>query len=355
MAVGETRFKTISDIGIDDRPQKVAFVALERFSMIALASAIDPLRLANRILGQDLFEWSVYSLDGNPVNSSNNIEISADAHIEELDKADIVLVVSGVDVEKIPSSPVLRRKLRDLNSRGAILGSLCTAAYILAQYNLLDGYRCTIHWKNLRSFREEFPDIDISSDIFEIDRKRMTCAGGTAALDMMLMYIATYQSVALAHEVAEIALHQQIRTGEETQRYDLESRLGINNRNVLAAVATMNDHIEEPLSCQQLAVMMNISSRQLERLFRKYFNATPGQYYLRLRLESARDLLRRTNRPILDVAVACGFTSTSHFTKCYREHFGLTPTKERQGLFWSLGRKDDPRSVEKLLVDPQGD
>lgn len=340
MAVGETRFKKNSDIEVDDQPQKVAFVVLERFSMIALASAIDPLRLANRVLGRTLFEWSVYSLDGSPVYSSNNIEISVDASVEELKTADIVLVVTGVDVEKIPPSPLLRRTLRDLNSRGAILGSLCTAAYILAKNGLLNGYRCTIHWKNLRSFREEFPDIHISNDIFEIDRKRMTCAGGTAALDMMLMYIATYQSVALAQEVAEITLHQQIRTGEETQRYDLESRLGINNRNVLAAVATMNDHIEEPLSCQQLAVRMNISSRQLERLFRKYFDATPGQYYLRLRLEAARDLLRRTNRPILDVAVACGFTSTSHFTKCYREHFGLTPTKERQSMFWAYGRKN---------------
>lgn len=347
MAVGETRFKTSSDIDFDDHPQKVAFVVLERFSMIALASAVDPLRLANRVLGRDLFEWTVYSLDGNPINSSNNIEISADAPLEDLNSADIVLIVTGVDVEKIPPSPLLRRKLRDLNSRGAILGSLCTGAYLLAKYSLLDGYRSTIHWKNLRSFREEFPDINISHDIFEIDRKRMTCAGGTAALDMMLMYIATHQSVPLAHEVAEIALHQQIRTGEETQRYDLESRLGINNRNVLAAVATMNEHIEDPLSCQQLAVKMNISSRQLERLFRRYFDATPGQYYLRLRLEAARDLLRRTNRPILDVAVACGFTSTSHFTKCYREHFGLTPTKERQGMFWSRGRKKEESAAQK--------
>ncbi len=338
MAVGETRFKTCSDI--DDKPQKVAFIVLERFSMIALAAAIDPLRLANRILERDLFEWTIYSLDGQPVRSSNHIDIAADASLDLLDSADIVLVVTGIDVERVQPSPLLGQKLRMLNARGAILGSLCTAAYLLAQYNLLDGYRCTIHWENLRSFREEFPDIDVSNDIFEIDRKRMTCAGGTAALDMMLMYIATFQSVSVAQEVAEVTLHQQIRTGEETQRYDLENRLGINNRNVLAAVAAMNDHVEDPLSCQQLAMMMNISSRQLERLFRKYFDSTPGQYYLKLRLEAARDLLRRTNRPILDVAVACGFTSTSHFTKCYREHFGPTPTKERQNMFWAAGNKN---------------
>ncbi|MCV6547227.1 MAG: GlxA family transcriptional regulator [Cohaesibacter sp.] len=338
MAVGETRFKTRS--AIDDKPQKVAFIILERFSMIALSSAIDPLRLANRVLGRELFEWELYSLDGNPVCSSNEIEVAVNASLDTLDSADLVFVVTGIDVERIELSPLLGQKLRGLAARGAILGSLCTAAYLLAKYNLLNGYRCTIHWENLRSFKEEFPEIEVSDDIFEIDRKRMTCAGGTAALDMMLMYIATFESVSLAQEIAEVTLHQQIRTGEETQRYDLENRLGVNNRNVLATIAAMNDHIEDPLSCQQLAMMMNISSRQLERLFRKYFDTTPGQYYLRLRLEAARDLLRRTNRAILDVAVVCGFTSTSHFTKCYREHFGHTPTKERQNFFWSPGNKN---------------
>ncbi|MCT4655188.1 MAG: GlxA family transcriptional regulator [Cohaesibacter sp.] len=337
MAVGETHFRAYS--GDKDRAQHVAFIIFDRFSMVALASAIDPLRLANRVLQHELFTWSIHSVDGGPVMSSNHIEVSADAPLSELEEADIALLVTGIQVERITPPPLVGQKLRKLASRGTILGSLCTATHLLAKFNLLDDYRCTIHWENLRSFREEFPHIELSNDIFEIDRKRMTCAGGTAAMDMMLMYIAYSQSISLAQEVAEVALHQQIRTGEETQRYDLESRLGVNNQKVLAAVSAMNDHIEDPLSCQQLAMTLDISSRQLERLFRKYFDSTPGQYYLRLRLEAARNLLRRTNQAILDITIACGFTSTSHFTKCYREHFGHTPTMERQNIFKEPAKK----------------
>ncbi|MTI43564.1 AraC family transcriptional regulator with amidase-like domain [Roseibium hamelinense] len=315
--------------------QTIALVMLDRFSMNAFASVIEPLRLANRLIGRDYYRWNTYSLDGNPVEASNGCKVAVDFSLKELNDADITLLCSGIDVERLPLDPELGTKLRRLNAMGRTFGAVCTGAYVLARYNLLDGRRCTIHWENLRSLREEFPNVEVTSDIFAIDRNCITCAGGMASLDMMLRMIAIQHGAYLAHEVAEVSLYQNMRSGESAQRHDIEARTGISNAKILDAIRIMDLHIEDPLSCQQLAMTVNLSPRQLERLFRRHFNCTPGQYYLRLRLETARDLLRRTSRPVLDVALACGFASTSHFTKCYRERFLCTPTEERQSYQWA--------------------
>lgn len=319
----------------DESGQKIAFVLMERFSMNAFASVIEPVRIANRLLGREYYQWTTYSLDGNPVTASNGCEVAVKKSIRDLHDADITLLCTGIDVERLPLDTELGNKLRRLNAMGRTFGAICTGAYLLARYHLLDGRRCTIHWENLRSLREEFPDVEVTSDIFAIDRNCITCAGGMASLDMMLRLIAIQHGAYLAHEVAEVALYQNMRSGESAQRHDIETRTGISNAKILDAIRIMDLHIEDPLSCQQLAMTVNLSPRQLERLFRRHFNCTPGQYYLRLRLETARDLLRRTSRPVLDVALACGFASTSHFTKCYRERFLCTPTEERQSYQWA--------------------
>jgi transcriptional regulator GlxA family with amidase domain len=330
----------------DIETQRVALVLLDQFSMIAFTSTIEPIRIANRVLGRDFYDWKTYSLDGAPVTASNGCKLSVDGSVSELQDADITLICAGVDVERVSLPRDLGVTLRRLNARGRTYGAICTGSYVLARYHLLEGRRCTIHWENIRSFREEFPDIDISADLFAIDRNCITCAGGMAALDMMLRVIAIQHGAYLAHEVAEVALYQNMRSGESAQRHDLESRTGISNVKILDAIRIMDLHIEDPLSCQQLAMTVNLSPRQLERLFRRHFDCTPGQYYLKLRLETARDLLRRTNRAVLDVAIACGFASTSHFTKCYRERYGCTPTEERQSYFWAQGpRKAAARQV----------
>ncbi|MBO6756962.1 MAG: GlxA family transcriptional regulator [Roseibium sp.] len=315
--------------------QTIAFVVMDRLSLIAFSSVVEPLRLANRLIGREFYRWTTYSLDGNPVVASNGIEINVDKSIKDLVDADITLLCTGLDVERLPLDPALGNRLRRLNATGRTFGAICTGAYLLARYNLLDGRRCTIHWENLRSLREEFPHVEVSSDIYAIDRNCITCAGGMASLDMMLRLIAIQHGAYLAHEIAEVALYQNMRSGESAQRHDIEARTGISNAKILDAIRIMDLHIEDPLSCQQLAMTVSLSPRQLERLFRRHFNCTPGQYYLRLRLETARDLLRRTSRPVLDVALACGFASTSHFTKCYRERFLCTPTEERQSYQWA--------------------
>jgi len=330
--------------------KSIAIIVLDQFSLIAYTSTIEPIRLANRVLGEDHYRWKTYSLDGDTVQASNGCRISVDGSIADLDDADITLICSGVDVERVVLPRELGTKLRRLNARGRTYGAVCTGSYVLARFNLLEGRRCTIHWENLRSFREEFPDVDVSGDLFAIDRNCITCGGGMAALDMMLRVIAIQHGAYLAHEVAEVALYQNMRSGESAQRHDLESRTGISNVKILDAIRIMDLHIEDPLSCQQLAMTVSLSPRQLERLFRRHFDCTPGQYYLKLRLETARDLLRRTNRAVLDVAIACGFASTSHFTKCYRERYGCTPTEERQSYFWAHGARKGARAPAPLAA-----
>ncbi len=314
--------------------QEIALVVMDRFSMNAFSNVVEPLRIANRLIGKEYYKWTTYSLDGNAVTASNHCQIAANKSVRELQDAHVTLLCTGLDVELLPLDSELGNRLRRLNAMGRTFGAICTGAYLLARYNLLDGRRCTIHWENLRSLREEFPNVEVTSDIFAIDRNCITCAGGLASMDMMLRLIAIQHGAYLAHEVAEVALYQNMRSGESAQRHDIEARTGISNAKILDAIRIMDLHIEDPLSCQQLAMTVSLSPRQLERLFRRHFNCTPGQYYLRLRLETARDLLRRTSRPVLDVALACGFASTSHFTKCYRERFLCTPTEERQSYQW---------------------
>ena len=322
------------------QPMELAFVLLPKYSMIAFSSLIEPIRLANRESGETYFEWSCYSLDGAPVAASNHVMTQVDGGVQDLGDAALTLVCSGIDVEQVDAGAELGKRLRYLLAHGHNIGAACTGAHVLARYGLLDGYSCTIHWENIETLSEEYPEIDVTSDIFEIDRNRWTCAGGTAALDMMLRFIAEQGGVALARRVAEVLLHQEIRDGKNAQRHDLRYRLGTANAKVIDAVRVMENHLEDPLSCRQLAETVDLSTRQLERLFRRHFDQTPGQYYLRIRLDKGRDLLRRTSSPILDIAVASGFTSTSHFTKCYHKCFGHTPTEERSsqaGLFLASG------------------
>ncbi len=213
--------------------------------------------------------------------------------------------------------------------RGADLGAICTASHILARAGLLDHSRCTIHWENLPSFCEDFPEIEVTTELFEIDRNRFTCSGGTAAIDLMLNMIGRQYGHELAAQVADQFMHERIRDQHDRQRMSLPARLGVRHPKLLSVISLMEENLEEPMGRGQLARGAGLSTRQLERLFRKYLNRSPARYYLELRLNKARLLLLQTNMSVIDVALACGFVSASHFSKCYRDFYGRTPRRER--------------------------
>jgi transcriptional regulator GlxA family with amidase domain len=207
---------------------------------------------------------------------------------------------------------------------------MCTGSYLLARAGLLDGYRCTIHWENMASMREEFPGIIVSQELFEIDRDRYTCSGGTAPLDMMLNIISRHHGAQLAVAISEEFICERIRGRNDRQRIPLRLHLGTSQPKLMEAVALMEANLEEPMSLDELAQHVGLSRRQLERLFQKHLSCVPTRYYLELRLAKARQLLLQTSMSIVDVAFASGFVSAPHFSKCYRDFYGIPPRDERR-------------------------
>jgi len=317
-------------------PQRFAFVLLPNFSMIAFASAVEPLRIANRMADRMLYDWQIVSKDGGQVRASNGCLVATDQSLAAVNvgpgqNQPTILLCSGLGAEWI-SDRELFAWLRRADRSGAVLGAICTGAHLLARAGLLDGHRCTIHWENLPGFVEQFPEVEVSADLFEVDRKRLTCSGGTAALDLMLHLIARDHGQELAVKISEQCLLDRIRQPHDHQRMPYRVRLGIHHSKLIGAIEMMESNVEEPLDQEMLARYIGLSRRQLERLFRKHLGRTPAQYYLELRLERARHLLYQTAMPIMNVAFACGFVSASHFSTCYRQMYGKTPRAERVGI-----------------------
>ena len=313
--------------------ETILFLLIPDFSMIAFTSAIEPLRIANRLAGRTLYRWRLVSRGGEPVPASNGIAIQVDAGIADLEPPSsgilpAVVLCGGLGSEHYTNKEVLAW-LRRWARRGAGVGALCTGAHVLARAGLLDRHRCTIHWENLPGFIEAFPEIPVTSDLYEIDGNRFTCSGGTAALDLMLHRIALAHGDELATKVSEQCIVDRIRGPHDRQRMPLRVRLGVHHPKLIRAVEIMEGNIEEPLSQEELAERIELSRRQLERLFRRHLGRTPAQFYLETRLERARHLLFQTDMPIMSVACATGFVSASHFTTCYRQMFGKTPRAER--------------------------
>jgi transcriptional regulator GlxA family with amidase domain len=310
-------------------PSQFGFLLLPNYSMIAFASAVEPLRMANRLTGKELYRWLTIATDGEPVAASNGLRVSADRALTDTGQLEALFVCGGIDITRACDKTLLLR-LQTLAQQKLTLGALCTGSYVLARAGLLDGYRCTIHWENMASLREEFPDITVSSELFELDRDRYTCAGGTAAVDMMLHVISQQHDNALAADISEELMCERIRGPHDRQRIPLRVHVGTSQPKLTEAVSLMEANIEEPISLDELAEHVGISRRQLERIFQKYLRCVPTRYYLELRLTRARQLLLQTSMSIVDVALACGFVSAPHFSKCYRDFFGLPPRDERR-------------------------
>ncbi|MCW4113553.1 GlxA family transcriptional regulator [Aurantimonas sp. MSK8Z-1] len=314
--------------GALSRPIRIGFLLVPQYSMIAFAAALEPLRIANRMADRPLYEWTLYSRDGGAVAASNGVETACSAAFAGARGLDMAIVCAGLDVQSHDHGE-LTSVLRRMNALGTALGAVCTGTYVLALAGLLGGHRTTIHWENRPSLMSRFPDLDITSDLFVIDRRRYTCAGGTAAADMMLSLILQDHGADIAFAVAEQMIHHRIREPGEGQRVDLRTRLGIANSKLVNVVALMERTIEKPLTSAELAASVNISPRQLERLFLKHLGRSPTRHYLSIRLEQARFLLRQTSMPVLSIALACGFVSASHFSQSYAEWYGRSPSVER--------------------------
>lgn len=316
--------------------RRFAFYLAPNLSMIAFAAAMEPLRIANRVSGRTLYSWTLHSETGEPIRCSNGIQVAVDEGLVDLPSRVTLFVCSGVDVHHA-ATPAVVGWLRRQDRRGVPLGAFCTGSYLLARAGLLDGRRCTIHWENLPAAGEEFPNIEFSNRIFEIDGDRYTCAGGTAAADMMLRLISEHHGYGLSGLVAEQALYSA-RNATDEQRMSVSRDYGVRHPRLIAILRTMEANLENPVRPAALARQAGMSTRQLERLFRRYLNRSPKRYYMELRLNRARNLLLQTDMSVLDVAIACGFSSPSHFSKCYRRQFENTPYRDRGALEFQAAR-----------------
>lgn len=307
-----------------DKPQDVVFLLVENFSHMAFACALEPLRVANLAAEKQLYRWHIAAENGIEERCSNGTVTRADMGLKDMPDA-MVFVIAGLNAKR-HATPAVKTYLRRHARLGSgVIGAICCGAYVLAEAGLLDGRSCALHWQYHDAFMEDHPDVDLDPSVFVKDGRFVTSSGGTAATDMMLNLIETAHGADLARQTAERLVYTSVRMEGEGQRFSANSRIGIRNARLARAVEIIESELDEPMRTADIAARVGLSPRQLERLFGRYLNCSPKKYRMEMRLNRARELLRQTEMSVINVALACGFTSPSHFSKCYRSRFGSTP------------------------------
>ena len=309
------------------KARRFVFVLMNDFTMLSFAGAVESLRISNRMVPGS-YDWILCGEGGDQIRCSAGISYQLDSDLEELQRDDVVILCGGIDIQENSTKRLLNWLRREAR-RGVTIAGLCTSSYTLAKAGLLNGKRATIHWENQDSFSEVFEDVELTKSVFVVDGNRMTTAGGTSSIDLMLKIIATDLGEEVANSVADQQIYSSIRTDQDQQRLSIPTRIGVRHPKLARVIQMMEGNIEEPISPSILARDVGMSTRQLERLFRRYLNRSPKRYYMEIRLQKARNLLMQTDMSVINVALACGFASPSHFSKCYRAHYDTTPYRER--------------------------
>jgi len=297
---------------------------------MSYASAVEPLRAANRIAGKALYRWWHAAPGDEPAVASNGAAVLPDfAFGADSQSLDVLLVCAGGNPATFNDKRTFAW-LRTLSRRGVIIGGISGGPVIIAKAGLLRGRRCTAHWEHIPAMQEAFPEVELTRSLFELDRDRITCSGGVAGLDMMVALITRDHGYELGAAVSDWLLHTQVREGAGPQRMDLRFRLGVSDAKMLKALKCMEAHLEKPLSRDEVARIAGISVRQLERSFREHLRRGVHAHYISLRLGRSRQLLRETSLSILEVSLATGFASGSQFARAFRKQFGFSPRDARR-------------------------
>ena len=311
------------------KPRNFVFVLIENFSLLSFA-ALECLRISNRMSNQILYDWEIISENGTSIICSAGIEFSVDHDLNELNRDDTIMLCGGENIRAATTKRLLSW-LRRESRRGLAIAGLCTGAFPLAKAGLLEGKRATIHWENQDSFTEEFENVELTKSVFIIEGNRMTTAGGTSSIDLMLKLIANDHGEDLANAVADQLIYSSIRTTQDVQRLSVPTRLGVRHPKLGQVIQMMERNIEEPISPSDTGkYTLAMSTRQLERLV-----PTVSQPQPKAVLHGTCDckkpaiFLMQTDMSVINVALSCGFSSPSHFSKCYRSHYETTPYRER--------------------------
>lgn len=311
---------------------RFGFFLLPDFSMMSLSAMIEPLRMANKVLESQFYRWDIFTWSDQSVQANNGLtfspELTANKLADGASEYHYLILVAGDNVHQFYHSSV-RQLIRNCYQRGMNIGATSTAAFLLGYAGLLTEHRCTVHWEYLTAFREEYPNVEVTQSLFEIDRRVLTCSGGVGGLDMLLQIIAQKHGQLLSDKIADQYLHSNVRGSDSEQRNSLTQRYKVYNPCLIKVLKLMEENIESPLSLVQLAQAVHLSRRQLQRLFVSEMSNSVQQFYRQLRLDKATILLRETGLSSANIALICGFNSSAYFSQCYREYKGVTPRQAR--------------------------
>ena len=308
----------------------IAILVTPHFNLASTLAFLDPFRALNYLTGANQCRWKLVSAEGGDVPGSNGISVATEPLARHLaEKPDLVVVSSSWAPENA-HRPDLFNALRKWSQSGVRMGALDTGGFILAETGLLNGKRATVHYEHIDAYTELFPEVSVTEDLFVMDKTVFTCCGGMAAVDVALSLICELSGEGLANAVARYVFHHAVRGGDASQNpARLEPFGRVAPGLVRRAIDLMEQHLEEPLPIPDLCTHLQVSQRHLSRLFKQYVGKTPVLYYRDIRLDRARGLVTQTEMKLSEVAVASGFASQVHFSRAYRERFGLSPTQDR--------------------------
>lgn len=308
---------------------KIGFLLIDGFPLLSYSSAIEPLRAGNLLSGEDLFEISHFSAKGNRIKSSSGAEVVTRCY-DKAPSLDFLFLVAGGDPFNV-DNPQLFEWLAEAHQTDTVLGGISGGPVILTKAGLMKDYRMTVHWEHASLLEQMYPNLILERSLFVIDRNRITCSGGTAPLDLMHLLIAREFGTKFARDVSDWFIHTDVRKPGEAQRSGLEERFGTQVRPVLSSIELIENHIADPLTLEQLARLVGMSSRHLNRLFQREIGTSVMKFCRNTRLEIARKLIESSSLTTNEILQATGFSSPVHFSRAFSEQFGLPPTSYRKG------------------------
>ena len=317
-------------VDFDGQPRVFYFLLQPELTMLAFSAALEPLRIANQVTNKELYRWFTMTEDGASIRCSNNVQIVPDMGMSDVPRQATAFVCSGNDPFGIQTQPV-QHWIGRQKTFGCTVGGICTGAFALAGAGLLRKRRFTLHWENQPAFSERYADLHPTPNLYEIDGPIVTCGGGNASTDMMLRLIEQDHGKELAIIIADMCIHGRSGPEKSPQKSAYSVALGSRNPHLIGALQFMSEHLEEPLDIADLAVRLDISRRQLERLFKRYVGLSPNQVYFDLRLARAHALLNQTNMAVTEIAAATGFSSRSQLGARFRQKYGKSPQAFRKG------------------------
>ncbi len=309
-------------------PIRIGCLLIDDFALMSYSAVVEPMRAANLLAERTIYRIRHIATRGSRAKSSSGVTIEATAHVGDQDDFDYLFVFAGGDPARFHDGRIFEW-LRHLANRGVILAGVSGGPVILAAAGVMEGRRMTVHWEHAGLLAEVSPNLFVERSLYVIDRDRITCAGGIAPLDLMHALISEQFGGELAQNVSDWYMHTEIRPSGGPQRAGIAERYGTTSQTVVRAIEAMENHIADPLTLPQLAMLSGIGARQLNRLFSEKLGQSTMGFYRALRLEKARGFLSQSPMPVSQIALAAGFSSQAHFSQCFRMKYGVPPSALR--------------------------